>query len=297
MWTRKMVMVACCLVLSSSFAAGGYPDAEVVPAPAGTYAGSPAAIAPCATSCATPVGQPTEPWYYWWTTWHWFDRCTDRGQHYAYMPPLPGWYYFRPYSVGQLRSQQEAVIGWGGDPRNPYATGTLPQQQIPQPQPVPSAAPSTAPSSAPASAAPGSTAIVFPVRKTTAPTIKTTASAKLVTATDVDGVATPAEQPANVIPWPSALQDSRFATQRARIEAPYLRNLAGSAGPTNADYRDMIDAAEQMKVILWQITSDVSAQDSIVAEKFLDQLVIEARSQVGTAAAPVVGQNKLVFGP
>ena len=45
-------------------------------------------------------------WWYWWNT------CNGRGQHYAYLPPLPGWYYFRPYSMGQLaRSASWPTLG------------------------------------------------------------------------------------------------------------------------------------------------------------------------------------------
>jgi hypothetical protein len=59
------------------------------------------------------------------TWWCWWNNCNGRGQHYAYLPPLPGWYYYRPYSVGQLRAQQEIAQRWGADPRNPYAVGVL----------------------------------------------------------------------------------------------------------------------------------------------------------------------------
>jgi hypothetical protein len=38
-----------------------------------------------------------------------------------YAPPVPGTYYFRPYSVIGLRDQQADVMLWGGDPRAPYA--------------------------------------------------------------------------------------------------------------------------------------------------------------------------------
>jgi len=49
----------------------------------------------------------------------WTGRC-DMPQHTPYYPPAHGNYYFRPYSVAQLASQQEFVMSWGGDPRDPY---------------------------------------------------------------------------------------------------------------------------------------------------------------------------------
>jgi hypothetical protein len=47
--------------------------------------------------------------------------CCRMPQHYAYFPPLHGYYYFRPYHPSHIEVQQQRVITWGGDPRNPYA--------------------------------------------------------------------------------------------------------------------------------------------------------------------------------
>jgi hypothetical protein len=265
-WTRDLVIVACCLTPSSVLAAvGSFPEgAEVVSTPA-PYA---QASAPMSgeMACDASGTPPTTPWYYWWSSWHWFDRGHDRGQHYAYLPPLPGWYYFRPYSVGQLRAQQEAVMKWGGDPRNPYATGVLPQ--LPQPHASPSAPSATA-------------------------STRTGAAGFAIVASSP----APSEPAAAVIPWPSALQSSLFANQRARIEAPYRRSLRGQANPTAADYQNMIDAAEQMKAVLTQRTANISAQDSLSAEKFLDQLVAEARGYVQTRLASASSEPYSVNSP
>ena len=70
---------------------------------------------PSGAPCGAAYPPRPTPWYYWWLPYH------GRGQHYAYLPPIPGWYYFRPYSLEQLQAQQRAVSGWGGDPRNPYS--------------------------------------------------------------------------------------------------------------------------------------------------------------------------------
>jgi hypothetical protein len=118
----NLLILACCLapssVLAQPQAGPGYAEAIPTPAP---EASSPAPI-PCNTASydaadgggAAYPPRPT-PWYYWWLAYH------GRGQHYAYLPPLPGPYYFRPYSVTQLRMQQKAAIDWGADPRNPYS--------------------------------------------------------------------------------------------------------------------------------------------------------------------------------
>jgi hypothetical protein len=216
--------------------------------------------APCDMGCEAPGTPPTTPWYYWWSSWHWFDRDHDRGQHYAYLPPLPGWYYFRPYSVSQLRAQQEAVQQWGGDPRNPYAVGTLPPPEY-APRP----------------------ATVVPASTTT---MRTSSSSRYeITASYTEPVTQPVA--ATIVPWPTVLRDRQFATERARIEEPYRRSLSGQGAPTAADYQEMIDAAAQMKAILWQTVPNISEPDSTNAEKFLDQLALEARGQLRVGSTTV----------
>jgi hypothetical protein len=123
MWTRGILILACAFAASTVWAASPEApgQAEVVSAPSPESQASPqGASAACDTGCDTPGTGPTRPWYFWWSSWCWWDRCHDRGQHYAYQPPLPGWYYFRPYSISQLRAQQQVVMQWGGDPRYPY---------------------------------------------------------------------------------------------------------------------------------------------------------------------------------
>ena len=47
----------------------------------------------------------------------------------------------------------------------------------------------------------------------------------------------------------------------------------------------MIDAAEQMKTILGQMTAEISAEDYLNTMKFLDQLAAEARGRIETGKA------------
>jgi hypothetical protein len=84
----------------------------------------------------------------------------------------------------------------------------------------------------------------------------------------------------SIIAWPPILQDENFAEQRAMVEAPYRREPKGKAVPTVEDYQNMIQAADQMKVILGNMTSVVTAQVYLHAEKFLDQLAAEAKQRI-----------------
>jgi hypothetical protein len=266
------------LALAGSLAGG----AEVIPTPAPSagFQQSMAAPGPAMSptmNCEIPGTPPTRPWYYWWDSWHWFDRCHDRGQHYAYPPPLPGWYYFKPYSVGQLRAQQEMVMRWGGDPRNPYADGVL--SQVPQrirKRPAPPT-PSSPSAPRPSSSSPPSAVSATNVGR---------AGYATTAATGVEAL----------IPWPPVLCDRRFAEQRAKIEAPFRRSPGGQPKLSPADCQSMIDAIEQMEVILGQMTSETSVHDSFVAGKFLDQLATETRQQAQIALASA-GSEPLSFAP
>jgi hypothetical protein len=84
----------------------------------------------------------------------------------------------------------------------------------------------------------------------------------------------------DIIPWPPVLWDSRFSEQRAAVEAPYRRDAGTQATRTVADYESMIEAAGQMKLLLDAMTAEISAQDYLHTEKFLDQLAAEARGQI-----------------
>jgi hypothetical protein len=44
----------------------------------------------------------------------------DMVQHMPFFGTTHGYYYFRPYHVMHVFSQQELATRWGGDPRNPY---------------------------------------------------------------------------------------------------------------------------------------------------------------------------------
>jgi hypothetical protein len=49
-----------------------------------------------------------------------FKTTGDLVQHMPFFGTTHGYYYFRPYHVMHVFSQQELATRWGGDPRNPY---------------------------------------------------------------------------------------------------------------------------------------------------------------------------------
>ena len=109
----------------------------------------------------------------------------------------------------------------------------------------------------------------------------------LASAAGFESSPAPAARPAasdDIIKWPSILQGPSFAEQRGRIEAPYLRSAKGLSTPTAKDYENMALVTGQMKVILKQMTSQITAQEYLEAEGFLDQLGAEARSFAAKAA-------------
>ena len=89
----------------------------------------------------------------------------------------------------------------------------------------------------------------------------------------------------DIIKWLPVLRDPRFAAERARIKALYRRGSKGLSRPTAGDYRDMIQAAERMKAILKSMTPEITAEEYLDAEAFLNQLAAEAREGIQEAAA------------
>ncbi len=90
----------------------------------------------------------------------------------------------------------------------------------------------------------------------------------------------------DIIKWPVVLCDPCFADQRTEIESPYRRGgVKGLGTPTAADYQNMIQAADQMKETLKDMTADMSAQEYLNTVAFLDKLTAEARERLGKAAA------------
>jgi hypothetical protein len=87
----------------------------------------------------------------------------------------------------------------------------------------------------------------------------------------------------DIIKWLPLLQAPQFAADRAKIEAPYRRSTKGLSRPTTDDYKNMIKTAERMKVTLKGMATNLTAQEYIDAESFLDKLADEARERVEKA--------------
>jgi len=83
----------------------------------------------------------------------------------------------------------------------------------------------------------------------------------------------------DVMQWPTALQDPRFAALRAQIEAPYRRTPGKMSYPTAPEYLAMLPPIEQMRSVLGQMTAELSARDYLDAEKFLDLIARQAQEQ------------------
>ncbi|MGO9109577.1 MAG: hypothetical protein ACLP9L_10110 [Thermoguttaceae bacterium] len=86
----------------------------------------------------------------------------------------------------------------------------------------------------------------------------------------------------DIIQWPTVLQEQCFASERAKIEAPYRRSPPKLSVPTPADYRSMASTVEDMKAVLeWRLKEGIATADYEAAKAFLNQLgeEVTARAQ------------------
>jgi hypothetical protein len=96
--------------------------------------------------------------------------------------------------------------------------------------------------------------------------------------------------PANmdIIKWPTVLQESCFASERTKIEAPYRRTPPKLSYPTPADYQQMAGTVEDMKAVLeWRLKEGVPTADYNAAKAFLEKL----GQEVSTRAQAVGSSN------
>ena len=84
----------------------------------------------------------------------------------------------------------------------------------------------------------------------------------------------------DIIKWPAALQEPCFASERAKIEAPYRRTPPKLSVPAPADYRNMASTVEDMKAVLqWRLTDGIATADYDAAKTFLNRLGEEVTAQ------------------
>ena len=90
----------------------------------------------------------------------------------------------------------------------------------------------------------------------------------------------------DIIKWPTVLQEPCFASERARIEAPYRRTPPKLSVPTPADYRKMAGTVEDMKAVLeWRLKKGVDTADYNAAKAFLNQLGQEVTARAQAAGS------------
>jgi hypothetical protein len=95
------------------------------------------------------------------------------------------------------------------------------------------------------------------------------------------------ERTNDIIQWRPVLYDRRFDALRAEVEAPYLRNGGNPLSkPTAADYRKMIQAFEQMKLVLKQMDNQISAREYLDTCQDLDGLIKQAGERAERLEAP-----------
>ena len=90
----------------------------------------------------------------------------------------------------------------------------------------------------------------------------------------------------DIIKWPTVLQEPCFASERAKIEAPYRRTPPKLSVPTPADYRQMAGTVEDMKAVLeWRLKEGVDTADYNAAKAFLNQLGQEVTARAQAAGS------------
>ena len=90
----------------------------------------------------------------------------------------------------------------------------------------------------------------------------------------------------DIIKWPTVLQEQCFASERAKIEAPYRRTPPKLSIPTPADYRQMAGTVEDMKAVLeWRLKEGVDTADYNAAKAFLDSWVQEVATRAQAAGS------------
>ncbi len=91
----------------------------------------------------------------------------------------------------------------------------------------------------------------------------------------------------DIIKWPTVLQERCFASECAKIEAPYRRTPPELSVPTAADYRQMAGTVEDMKAVLeWRLKEGVETADYNAAAAFLNKLgqEVSVRAQAAGSA-------------
>ncbi len=103
--------------------------------------------------------------------------------------------------------------------------------------------------------------------------------APAVAASSASAADTSAKPADDVMQWPTALQDPRFAGLRGEVEAPYRRTPGKISYPTREEYLAMLPPIEQIRSLLGQMTSELTAREYLDAEKFLNLIAQQAQER------------------
>jgi len=96
----------------------------------------------------------------------------------------------------------------------------------------------------------------------------------------------PPQAAMDIIQWPTVLQEQCFASERAKIEAPYRRSPPKLSSPTPADYRQMASTVEDMKAVLeWRLREGIPTADYEAAKAFLNRLGEEVTARAQASAS------------
>ena len=95
---------------------------------------------------------------------------------------------------------------------------------------------------------------------------------------------TPPPAALDIIKWPTVLQEACFASERAKIEAPYRRTPPTLSSPTAEDYRRMAATVDDMKAVLeWRLSEGVQTADYEEGKTFLNTLGSEIAARIRPA--------------
>ena len=90
----------------------------------------------------------------------------------------------------------------------------------------------------------------------------------------------------DIIQWPTVLQESCFASERTRIEAPYRRTPPKLSVPKPSDYGKMADTVEDMEAVLeWRLKTGLATADYNAAKTFLTKLGQEVTARAQAAGS------------
>lgn len=91
------------------------------------------------------------------------------------------------------------------------------------------------------------------------------------------------DQDRYLIAWPVALRLPVFASERQRIETPFVRFAGGGPPVSVTEYETIVSLTASIRQRLNELTGLITALDFIAAQEFLDRLDAEAKGRITMA--------------